>query len=373
MIENPVRRITWRTADVARILMLGVVVLFLWKFFWMVYSALFLGLIAVLIAIILHAPARLLSRWMPFRLSFALSVVVFLTMVAGLLVRLIPQLFTQMSQLAGQLPAAMAYVGAWIEERTGATTSPELAAEVNAQLADFVGRFVPLAFNLISLFVGSFAIIILAIFLAAQPDVYRDLMLRLVPPHSRPRAREIYDETGRNLRNWVLGKAFTMAMTGVFIWIGLTLFGIPGALALGALAALLEFIPNFGPTIAAAPAVISAFLISPSTALWVAIYFFAFQQFQSAVTVPLVERRAVDIPPAALLIWQLMLAVGFGILGLFVATPLLAVISVVARILYFEPTERLQEWDRREGAGHAEEEGSDASGAPVPERQMSNG
>jgi predicted PurR-regulated permease PerM len=357
MTDNPIRRITWRTADVARILMLGVAVLFLWKFFWMVYSALFLGLIAVLIAIILHAPARLLARWMPFRLSFALSVLVFLLAVAGLLVRLIPQLFMQMSELAGQLPAAMAYLGQWIEERTGTPTSPELAAEVNAQLGEFVGRFVPLAFNLISVVVGSFAIITLAVFLAAQPDTYRDLLLRLVPPHGRTRAREIYDETGRNLRNWVLGKAFTMAMTGVFIWIGLELFGVPGALALGALAALLEFIPNFGPTLAAAPAVISAFLVSPSTALWVAVYFFVFQQFQSAVTVPLVERRAVDIPPAALLIWQLMLAVGFGILGLFVATPLLAVISVVARIVYFEPTERLQKWDRRDMAARAESDG----------------
>ena len=335
--------------------MLGVAVLFLWKFFWMVYSALFLGLIAVLIAIILHAPARLLARWIPFRVSFTLCVLVFLALMAGLLVRLIPQLFAQMSQLAGQLPAAMAYVGEWVEERTGTPTSPELAAEVNAQLADFVGRFVPLAFNLISAFVGSFAIIILAIFLAAEPDTYRDLLLRLAPPQGRERARQIYDETGRSLRNWVLGKAFTMAMTGVFIWIGLALFGVPGAMALAALAALLEFIPNFGPTIAAAPAVISAFLISPSTALWVAIYFFVFQQIQAAVTVPLVERRAVDIPPAALLIWQLMLAVGFGILGLFVATPLLAVISVVARIVYFEPIERLQEWDRRDMAARAEE------------------
>jgi predicted PurR-regulated permease PerM len=356
MTDSPVRRITWRTADVARVLTLGVVALFLWKFFWMVYSALFLGLIAVLIAIILHAPARLLARWIPFRVSFALSVLVFLAALAALLVRLIPQLFTQMSQVAAQLPAAMAYVGEWIEERTGTPTSPALAAEVNAQLGEFVARFVPLAFNLISVFVGSFAIIILAIFLAAQPDIYRDLMLRLVPPQGRERAREIYDETGRNLRNWVLGKAFTMAMTGVFIWVGLELFGVPGALALGALAALLEFIPNFGPTIAAAPAVISAFLISPSTALWVALYFFVFQQIQAAVTVPLVERRAVDIPPAALLIWQLMLAVGFGILGLFVATPLLAVISVVARIVYFEPTERLQEWDRRDMAARAESE-----------------
>lgn len=362
MTENPVRRITWRTADAARVLMLGLLVVFVWKFFWMVYPALFLGLLAVLIAIILHAPARLLTRWIPFSVAFPLVVVVFLAGVAGLLIQLIPQILSQVTQLAAQLPAAMTYVGEWLQERTGFTLSPEMAANVNAQVAEFVGRFVPFAFNLISLFVGSFAVLFLSIFLAAQPQVYRDLVLRLVPPHSRPRAVEIYDETGRNLRNWVIGKALTMVMTGIFITVGLTLFGVPGALALGALAALLEFIPNFGPTIAAAPAVIAAFLISPATALWVAVYFFAFQQFQSAITVPLIERRAVDIPPAALLIWQLMLAVGFGLLGLFVATPLLAVIAVVARILYFDPTERLQEWDRRDVDG----DDGDAVVAPAP-------
>ncbi|HEX6071145.1 MAG TPA: AI-2E family transporter [Longimicrobiaceae bacterium] len=362
MIESPVRRITWRTADVARVLMLGMAALFLWKFFWMVYSALFVGLIAVLIAMILHAPAQYLTRWMPFRVSFALSVITFLAAVAGLLTRLVPQLLSQVSQLAAQLPAAITYLMGWLEERTDAAQNPELANAINEQVGDFVGRFVPLAFNLISLFVGSFAIITLAVFLAAQPDVYRNLILKLASPTNRERAARIYDEAGRSLRNWVLGKAFTMAMTGVFIWLGLTLFGVPGALALGALAALLEFIPTFGPTIAAVPAVIAAFLVSPMTALWVALYFFAFQQLQTAVTVPLVERRAVDIPPAALLIWQLMLAVGFGILGLFVATPLLAVISVAARILYFEPTERLQEWDRRDVAARLEDEVAEANG-----------
>jgi predicted PurR-regulated permease PerM len=364
MTETSVRRITWRTADVARVMMLGVAALFLWKFFWMVYSALFVGLIAVLIAMILHTPARYLSRWIPFRIAFTLSVLTFLAAVAWLLTRLVPQLLEQMSQLAGELPSALAYLAGWLEERTDAAQNPELVGAINQQLGDFVGRFVPLAFNLITVFVGSFAIITLAVFLGAQPEVYRELILKLVPPGSHDRASRIYDEAGRSLRNWVLGKVFTMSMTGVFIWLGLTLFGVPGALALGALAALLEFIPNFGPTIAAVPAVIAAFLVSPSTALWVALYYFAFQQLQSAVTVPLVERRAVDIPPAALLIWQLMLAVGFGILGLFVATPLLAVITVAARILYFEPTQRLQEWDRREVAARAEgpPQGEEAEG-----------
>jgi len=63
---------------------------------------------------------------------------------------------------------------------------------------------------------------------------------------------------------------------------------------------------------------------------------------------PLVERRAVNIPPAILLVWQLMLAVGFGLMALFVATPLLAIIVVAVRILYLEPSEERQAWNRRE-------------------------
>jgi predicted PurR-regulated permease PerM len=97
--------------------------------------------------------------------------------------------------------------------------------------------------------------------------------------------------------------------------------------------------------------VIAAFLISPATALWVAIFYIVLQQVQSGISVPLVERRAVNIPPAALLIWQIMLAVGFGILGLFVATPLLAVIVVAVRIMYVEPSETRHAFNRREAAG----------------------
>jgi predicted PurR-regulated permease PerM len=364
MPDSIVRRITWRNADIARILTLGIFFFFLWRFFWMVYTALFIVLIAILLAIVLHAPAKYLARWIPFYLSFSLVVLTFLASLVGLMVAVIPQIVEQVSQLAGQLPAAMENVGTWVEQRTGQPRDGQLTQTVNQQLADFIGRFVPMAFNLITALIGSFAIIILAIFLAMQPEVYRDLFLRMTTPGGRERAERIYDEAGRSLRNWVLGKAITMLAVGLATYIGLLLFKIPGALALGALAAVLEFIPNLGPTIAAVPAVIAAFLISPMTALYVAIFYFVLQQIQSALTVPLVEQRAVNIPPAALLIWQIMLAIGFGLLGLFVATPLLAVLVVVTRILYVEPSEERYARDRREQASSL---ALAAAGDPAPD------
>lgn len=343
----PVRRVTFRTADAVRLFAIAFLFLLAWRVLWMAMQALFLGLIAVLVAIVLHSGARLLARWLPYRLAFGLVVAAFLGGIGGLLLLLIPQLLDQMGQLAQQLPSATRSALRWAEQRLGFQAGPELVNRLGQQLDALLERFVPLAFNLISVLVGTLAVLVLAIFLAYRPEVYRRLFLRLVPPPHRPQWEALYTQMGRTLRAWVLGKALTMALVGLATWVGLTLFGLPGALALAALAALLEFVPNLGPTLAAVPAVIAGFLESPSTALWVAVFYFGLQQVQSAVTVPLVEQRAVNIPPAMLLIWQLMLAVSFGVLGLFVATPLLSMLTVAVRILYVEPTEARARAERR--------------------------
>ena len=349
MAEAEVRRIIWRSADVARVFLMGSLFLFLWRFFWMVHSALFIVMLAILIAIVIHDPARRLQRMgMPFRLALPLMVVLFVGGLVGLMVAMVPELMAQVRLLATQLPETLDGVQVWFRQQTGQGPESQLSRSLSAQVSGFISRFVPLAFNLITTVLGSFAIIVLATFFAAQPNVYRDLLMRFAPVETRDRWMRVYEEAGSNLRRWTLGKAVTMLGIGVVTYVGLTLFKIPGALALAAFAALMEFIPNFGPTIAAAPAVVAAFAISPGTALYVAAFYFLLQQVQNAITVPLVERRAVNIPPAVLLVWQLMLAVGFGILALFVATPLLAVIAVAVRVMYLEPTEERQLWNRRE-------------------------
>lgn len=347
-----IRRVIWRSADVARIFVMGIIFTFLWRFFWLVHNAIFIALLAVLIAIVLHAPAKWLSRrGIPFGVALPVVMIVFVGSMVGLLIAMIPQIAEQIRVLAGELPKTMAAAQEWLGRQTGEGPNSELGHNLSTQVSEFLGRFVPMAFNMISTVLGSFAIVVLAGFFAAQPELYRGLILRMIPPDSRPKWTRIYDEAGTNLRNWVLGKALTMAFIGVVTYVGLVLFKIPGALALAAFAALMEFIPNFGPTIAAVPAMMAGFALSPMTALYIGIFYFLLQQVQNAITVPLVERKAVNIPPAGLLVWQLMLTVGFGILALFVATPMLAVIVVAVRVLYVEPSEERQQWDRRENSG----------------------
>jgi predicted PurR-regulated permease PerM len=350
MAEAEVRRIIWRSADVARVFAMGMVFFFLWRFFWLVHSALFIVMLAILIAIVIHAPAKLMTRLgVPFRVALPLMVIVFVGSLVGLFVKMVPEMMAQVRLLSTSLPETLDSFQVWFRQQTGQGPESQLSRSLSAQVSGFISRFVPLAFNMISTLLGSFAIVVLATFFAAQPDVYRDLLLRFTPLETRDRWAQAYAEAANNLRRWTLGKAITMLGIGIVTYIGLTVLGVPGALALAAFAALMEFIPNFGPTIAAAPAMVAAFAVSPRMALYVAAFYFLLQQVQNAITVPLVERRAVNIPPAMLLVWQLMLAVGFGILALFVATPLLAILVVAVRILYLEPAEERQTWNRREG------------------------
>jgi len=138
------------------------------------------------------------------------------------------------------------------------------------------------------------------------------------------------------LRGWLAGQAFAMVVSGSLIFAGLTALGIPLAGVLAVLAALLNFIPNIGPVIAATPAILLAATISPWMPLWVALVFFASQFIEGNILTPMVQARMADLPPAALLLAQVLMAGAFGLLGVALAAPLAAVVSVLVRRIYAE-------------------------------------
>jgi predicted PurR-regulated permease PerM len=112
--------------------------------------------------------------------------------------------------------------------------------------------------------------------------------------------------------------------------------GVPLALTLGLIAGLLSFIPNFGPILSAVPAILLAFIHSPISAVYVACLFVGVQVVESNVVTPFIERKTVELAPALTIVFQLILGVLIGGLGLVLATPLLAVIVVLVKTVYFE-------------------------------------
>jgi predicted PurR-regulated permease PerM len=184
---------------------------------------------------------------------------------------------------------------------------------------------------------GSFVVVLfLGIFLAWQPSAYKSGFVRLFPERRRKRIREVLNAVGYMLQRWLVGQMILMTIVGVLTWIGLHLLGVPFALPLALFAGFAEFVPYIGPIVGGVPAVLVALAEGPELAVWVAGLYVAIQSVESYLLTPLIQQRAVYLPPALLLFSQVILGVTAGPLGVIVATPLAAAGMVAVRKLYVE-------------------------------------
>lgn len=173
-----------------------------------------------------------------------------------------------------------------------------------------------------------------AIFLASNPDVYRRGLLLLLPAKAEVPVGEALDEARHGLTGWMLGQAISSVVVGALTWAGLGFLGVPASGGLAIVAGLLDVIPMVGPIIAGVPAVLLAFTVSPMAALWTLLLFLVIQQLQGNLLQPMIQKRAVDVPPAVLLFAVFAFGVLFGFLGILLAAPLTVVAFVAVRRLY---------------------------------------
>lgn len=177
-------------------------------------------------------------------------------------------------------------------------------------------------------------VIVGGIYLAAQPRLYRSGLLKLFPRGSRDKMDTALDDSWTALRLWLAGRLVSMFFIGLLTALGLWILGIPGWLALGLVAFIFEFVPFVGPILAAVPAILLAVALDPVKALWVAALYLGIQQLEGNVIEPIVQQRAVDLPPALLLFAIVAGAFVFGPPGVIFAAPLTVVLFVMVKRLY---------------------------------------
>jgi predicted PurR-regulated permease PerM len=186
--------------------------------------------------------------------------------------------------------------------------------------------------------VTAVVIFFVGVFGAAEPALYREGLLHLVPAGHRRRAAEAVDAVAFNLRWWLLGQVFLMVAIGVSTTVGLWVIGVPLALTLGLIAGAFELVPYVGPWLSAVPAALMALLVGPSHLIATLALFLALHVLEGYVLLPLVQRRAVLMPPALTLIMQVLFGELLGLMGLFVAAPLTVAAVVLLKMLYVEDT-----------------------------------
>ncbi len=230
----------------------------------------------------------------------------------------------------------------------GAPTTPRLPSAglpSAGALASSGGAIVSQTFKLllgtVSAVGNFFIVMFLGLAFAAQPGVYRSGLLFMAPAKQRARATIIVDRIGDTLERWLIAQIITMFAVFLVTWIGLAIIGIPGAFILGIQAGLLAFIPTVGALIGGLIVVLASLASGWIAALSAAILFLGVHAMESYVLTPLIQRQALDIPPATLFAFQILLGVVFGIWGLALALPLMAVAKVM--INYFKSDEAAAE------------------------------
>ncbi|MEO6151094.1 MAG: AI-2E family transporter [Mucilaginibacter sp.] len=179
-----------------------------------------------------------------------------------------------------------------------------------------------------------YIILFLGIFFTVSPSMYKDGIIKLVPSPAKKIAKVVIDRISLVLKGWLKGMMLAMLIIAVLTGTGLTVLDIPMALTLALMAGLLNFIPNFGPLIAMVPAVLLGFTISPNMAIGLAAMYTGIQILESNIITPMVQKRMIDLPPALTIISQVLMGALSGVLGILLATPLLAIVIVLVDELY---------------------------------------
>lgn len=302
--------------------------------------------LAVFAGILLAIFLRTLCLWVSkaTRLSRIWSLVTVLLALLGLMALagwlIGPKAVEQFSQLADRLPKALEKVQHHVADSGWGKFLPQKMPPTS-ELTNTAGKVAAHAATFFSLSVGAvtsfFVVIFLGIYLAAAPDVYVKGFIRLFPLAHRERAEEVIDKLGSNLGHWLLGQLVSMTVVGTLIAIGLSVLGIPLGLALGVLAGLLNFVPIVGSLLSALPAVLLAFLVSPWHPVYViGLYVLVNTVIESHLLVPLIQRYAVNLPPAVAIVALLLMGKLFGFLGLLLAIPIATTFLVLIKMVYIE-------------------------------------
>jgi len=328
-------------AGAAKVTAAALVVIALAFALWYAQTAILLTFAGILLAIVLYGASRALAELTGLPRLLMLAVVALA--VAGGLAAAVwtagPTLANQIALLAQSIAAGATALTARLAsfaDRTEFLKSIDLVQ----LLGNFMSQWgiatgaTSVALSIFGLFSAGLIVLFFGVYFAADPHTYVNLVARLAPEGRRETVLALMYETGDLLRRWLIGQSITMSVIGGFTYVGLLVLGVPIAFVLALFAGLACFLPYLGPIIGAIPIVLVAGGESFNLALWALGLYCCVQFLESYLLTPLIQARAVSMPPAVVILNQLVFGAVFGLIGLALATPLAAAATVPLREVF---------------------------------------
>jgi predicted PurR-regulated permease PerM len=284
---------------------------------------------AMVFAAMLDGGARLLGRVLPIGRGWRLGIVIALTV--AFIVWLFYFAGSQISQQAAQLPALVGEQFSrfivWLQGK-GFAANQEDVGKLAGTFASGVGIVTRAIGGILGAGATLVLVVTIGLYLAFEPRLYERGLAWMLPHGQRSDFYETANRMAFTLRRLMAGRLFGMVFEGFFIFLALFIYGVPMAALLGIITGLLAFIPNIGAIISGVLMVLVGFSGGTEMGIYTLVVYFVVQNIDGNIVVPLIARRTVDLAPALVLAFQLIMGILFGILGLFLADPLLAMTKV---------------------------------------------
>lgn len=301
------------------------------------FNVFLLILAGTLIAIFFRGLSDFIQRKTKWKenVCVAISILGTLFIVAGLFWLIGAKVQTQMTDLMETLPKTIENVKTQMNNSiVGEKIIDKLSSKNSTDKVQvFAGQFFQSTFGV---FGDIYVILFIAIFFTVAPQTYIKGIVQLIPLKGQDKANDVLDKLNKQLRNWLKGKLFSMFVVFILTAIGLAIIGMPLWLVLALLAGLISFIPNFGPLLALVPAVLVGLMQSPETAVLVVGLYVLIQFVESNFITTLVQQKLIDMPPALIIIAQLLMGALTGGWGLILATPIIVILIVLIQELYIK-------------------------------------
>ena len=301
-------------------------------------------LLTILFSIILSAPVNYLHRRGVGRTWGMLTVIaVFAGVIYLFGLAVVPVVEAQSSQLVEDFPALLEEALALfnrVQEFFGlgarVSLNGESLPDIGRQLltGSAVSTAAGVGLTLATALSLGLVVLIATVYMVIRPEPWVEGFVSLFPAGWRQRAREVLWEMYHAVQRWFIGQLAAMTFIAVFWAVSLWAIGVPFALLLGIFSGLVSFIPYVGATISVVLPLLLALISEPFTAVYVILAFVAIQQIEGNILQPVLMSRAVDLHPALVIFAILTMGTLFGIVGVFVAVPLVAVVQVLVRELW---------------------------------------
>ncbi|GAB4529679.1 MAG: AI-2E family transporter [Anaerolineae bacterium] len=349
---------TTRQSDFPRVLLYGFGILGLTWFLWTIRNILLLGLAALILVVFITIPVNLLARLRIGRFpAIVLTFIGTAIFIYVLMLLVIPTLFDQFTTLLNEtIPAGVEAIGDFIASGELQETFPFLE-DININLDEIQldlaliqevlerssqafrqvsGSVLPFITGVANTVLSMLIVFFLTIFFLSDPDTYKNGFVKLFPLWYRDRVRYILERLNFLLRRWIYATLIGIFITGMGTFIGLSMVGIREAAALAVLTALFSFVPNFGELLATLIAVAVAAVQAPDSVPLVIVVIYGVSFVQGQIFAPLITFETVNIPPVLILLGQIVVAGFFGVLGIILAVPIIAIAMTLVQEVYIK-------------------------------------